>query len=154
MPAKKMLSSAIQDQINSPFSLRSLTGLTLVELIITISLTAIVSVPVSLLLSRQLGAALGARDTSIGMQLARAEMERLDSLNDFFAIASQAAAPVPGFPAYTRSVTVACLLGNCVNTGTGSQGVKRITIVVTKTGSTNPFATLVTYRTKHVFFGG
>jgi len=129
-------------------------GLTLVELVITISLSAILGIPAGILLSEHLNAALRARDAAVAMSLARAEMERLDSLNDFFAIASQAAAPVPGFPAYTRSVTVACLLGNCVNTGTGSQGVKRMTIVVTKTGSTDPFATLVTYRTKHVFFGG
>jgi len=126
----------------------------LVELIITISLSAILGVPVGILLSEHLNAALRARDAAVAMSLARTEMERLDSLNDFFAIASQAAAPVAGFPAYTQSVTMTCFLGDCTNTGTGSQGVKQINIVVTKTGATNPLATIVTYRTKHVFFGG
>jgi prepilin-type N-terminal cleavage/methylation domain-containing protein len=128
-------------------------GLTLVELVITIALAAILGVPVGFILSEHLRGALSARDAAVAMSLARQEMERLDSLNDFFVISSQAAAPVPGFAAYTRAVAVTCLLGNCTNPGTGSQGVKQITIVVTKTGPGDTLATLVSYRTKHVFFG-
>lgn len=128
-------------------------GLTLVELVITISLAAIIGVPVGILLSEQLKGALTARDYTVGMALARAELERLESLNDFFAIASQPAAPVPGFPAYTRSVTVTCLLGDCRSGATKRQGTKRIDVVVTKTDTPDLVATLVTYRTKHVAFG-
>ena len=133
-------------------------GLTLVELVITISLTAILGVPVGVILSEHLRGALRARDYTVAMNLARQEMERLDTFNttsDFIStIITQPAAPVPGFPAYTRAVTVTCLLGNCTSTNTNSQGMKQITIVVTKTGPGDVLATLVSYRTKHVFFGG
>ena len=129
-------------------------GLTLVELVITIALAAILGVPVGFILSEHLRGALRARDYAVAIQLARAEMEELDSWDDFFAINSQPAAPVPGFGAYTREVNVTCPMGNCTNTSTGNQGVKQITIVVTKTGSGETLATLVNYRTKHVFFGG
>ncbi len=128
-------------------------GLTLIELVITISLAAILGIPVGILLSEHLTGALRARDDVVAMSLARAEMERLDSLDDFFAVASQAPVAVPGFDAYTLTVTVRCQFGNCTNTSTGSQGVKQITILVTKTGSADRLATLVSYRTKHVFFG-
>jgi len=133
-------------------------GLTLVELVITISLAAIIGIPTGILLSEHLTGALRARDYIVAMNLARQEMERIDSLNDFFASpdlnVGTTSGTVSGFPAYTRTVTVTCLVGNCTNPGTGSQGVKQITIVVTKTGPGDLLATLVSYRTKHVFFGG
>lgn len=136
-------------------------GMTLVELVITIALAAILGVPAGVILSEYLRGALGARDYTVAMNLARQEMERLDTFNttpDFISmIVSQSAAPVPGFPAYTRAVTVICLslpgAENCTSSDTGTQGVKGITIVVTKTGSSEVLATLVSYRTKHVFFG-
>jgi len=133
-------------------------GLTLVELVITIALAAILCVPAGILLSEHLKGALDARDYTVAMSLARQEMERLDSLNDFFASPDlnigTTSGTVSGFPAYTRTVTISCLVGNCTNPGTGSQGVKQITVVVTKTGPSDVLATLVSYRTKHVFFGG
>jgi len=128
-------------------------GLTLVELVITIALAAILGVPVGFILSEHLRGALRARDYAVAMSLDRQEMERLDSLNNFFSVSTQAAAPVAGFSAYTRAVTVTCLLGDCTNTNTNSQGVKKITVVVTKTGPGDVLATLVSYRTKHVAFG-
>lgn len=133
-------------------------GLTLVELVLTISLAAIIGVPVGFILSEHLRGALWARDAAVAMCLARQEMERLDSLNNFFASpdlsVGTTSGTVSGFPSYTRTVTIICLVGNCTNTGTNSQGVKQITIVVTKTGPGDTLATLVSYRTKHVFFGG
>lgn len=137
-------------------------ALTLVELIITIVLAAIIGIPAGLILSEHLRGALRARDYTVAMSLARQEMERLDSLNttnDFISsIISQPAAPVPGFPSYTRAVTVICLAlpgaEDCTSTDIATQGVKQITIVVTKTGPGDVLATLVSYRTKHVFFGG
>lgn len=141
-------------------------GLTLVELVITISLAAILGVPVGFILSEHLRAALQARDASVAMSLARQEVERLDSFNDFFhadlALPTDPATTTfvnyQGYP-YTLQRTVSCLLGNCTNTGTGSQGVKRVTISVYKSSSPSPppdtlAATLITYRTKHVYFGG
>lgn len=126
-------------------------GLTLVELIMTISLAAIIGIPSGILLSTHLNAALEARDYTVAMSLARAEMERLDSLNDFSSIASQAPAPVPGFPSYEREIIVTCLYSN--NCNAGSFNVKRVDVTVRKTGSSSPLAMLMTYRTQNVLFG-
>ncbi len=136
-------------------------GLTLVELVITISLTAILSIPVGILISEHLTAAIRTRDVMVAMNLARYEMERLDSLNDFFAapdlnIVSTTVQNYQGFP-YTMVRAVDCLVGDCTSILTTSQGVKRIRITVFKPTDSNPLATqmatVVTYRAKHVLFG-
>lgn len=138
-------------------------GLTLVELVITIALAAIIGIPAGVILSEHLRGALRARDYTVAMNLARYEMEQLDSFNDFFhadlALPTDPATTTfvnyQGYP-YTLQRTVTCLLGDCTDTDptTGTQGVKQITIVVTKTTAGDLLATLVTYRTKHVSFGG
>ena len=128
-------------------------GMTLVELVLTIALAAIVGVPTGILGSEQLRGVLTARDQVVAMGLARAELERLESLNDFFAITTQAPAAVPGFAAYTRAVTVTCEAGNCTNTNFDSQGIKQIDVTVTKTGIAGSLASLTTYRAKHVSYG-
>jgi len=136
-------------------------GLTLVELVITIVLAALIGVPVGLLVSEHLGGALRARDEVLGMSLARRELERLDSFDNFFH--SDLALGTPpdqlnyaGTP-YTLRSTVDCIEGNCTTTATSSQGVKRITVRVFRPNAGDPaatlLATLVTYRTKHVAFG-
>ena len=135
-------------------------GLTLVELVITISLAAIISIPVGILVSEHLTGALRARDALVAMNLARYEMEWLDSLNDFCASPDLSVGTTPlvdyqGYP-YTLTRTVTCFLGtcsDCPSPPTTSQGVKRISIAVTKTGESQVLATLSTYRTKHVLFG-
>ena len=132
-------------------------GLTLVELIITISLTAIIGVPAGILLSRQIGAAIDTRDYTVAMSLARYEMERLDSFNDVYhADLFVTNSPVTttivnylGYP-YTLERTVDCLTGDCTN---GNFNVKRVDVTVRKTGSISPLATLTTYRTQNVLFG-
>ncbi len=139
-------------------------GLTLVELIITITLAAILGTAAGLLFSEHITGAMRARDSTVGMNLARGEMERLDSLNNFFAtpdlnvLCPSGAEVVTGptaFSGYPYSYTrrVRCLEGDCCAAGTNSQGVKRVQVTVTKTGSGETVATLVTYRTKHVAFG-
>ena len=149
--------------------LRRRLGLTLVELVITISLAGIIGVPVGIILSRQLDSALRARDYAVAMSLARAEMERVDSASDvaaFCNLNSTAPAPVSGYPAYTVERVVACQTAgsncNCGCTGACGVGgtptsarndIKRIEVRLTKSGSTDRLATLATYRTKYVLFG-
>ncbi len=149
-------------------------GLTLVELVITISLTAILAIPVGILLSEYFTGAVHARDATIAMDLARYELERLDGLNDFFVDHSPAnsdlkvncpsgSAVTQAFPnyqtypsvswPYTLTRVVDCFLGNCCTTGTANPGIKRVRVTVTKSGSIDPLATLTTYRTKNVLFG-
>ena len=138
-------------------------GLTLIELVITISLAGILGIPVGVLLSEQLGAAIHARDASVAMNLARAELERLESFNDFchpetaLTASSGVVVAFPAYPSYVVTRIVSCQTGDCTSTcGTPSNannGIKRVEIRVTKTGSTAPLASLITYRTKFVLYG-
>lgn len=148
-------------------------GLTLVELVITISLAAIIGVPTGILLSEHLTGALRARDYTVAMNLARREMEQLDSLdsasgldnaNGFchpdLALTVPSPPPIVGYwPGYPYDLTriVQCQVGNCgsncASPSNANNGIKRIEIRVTKSGSSDRLATLVTYRTKYVLFG-
>ena len=131
-------------------------GVTLVELVLTIGLAGILGIPTGLLLGEHLNVSLRTRDSNLATQLARYEMERLDSLNNFFAsdlaVGTTVLPTYQGYP-YTLTRTVSCQVGNCTSTSTTSQGVKRIQIAVTKPGSTEPLANLISYRAKCVCFG-
>ena len=149
-------------------------GLTLVELVMTISLAAILGIPVGILLSEQLTGTLKARDYAVAMSLARAEMDRLDILdsppgldnnaNGFCHadLAPTSPTPLPivgywtGYP-YDLTRIVQCQTGdcssNCASPANTNNGVKRIELRVTKSGSSDLLASLVTYRTKYVRFG-
>jgi len=152
-------------------------GLTLVELVITISLAGIIGVPAGIILSRQLDSALRARDASVAMSLARQEMERLDSLVDgsdpdtaFFCttdltLGTSGPTPIAGYPRYsltrivscqTPSSSCACSCSGACGTGLPTNArndVKRIEVWITRSGSSEVLASLVTYRTKYVLFG-
>lgn len=155
--------------------MRAPNGLTLVELIITISLAAIIGVPTGILLSEHLTGALRAQDYTVAMNLARREMERLDSLVNGsnpptanfctadLALGTTGPIPIPGYAQYSLERTVSCQVsagcdcgctGGCDGGPTNARNeVKRIEVRITKSGSTDRLATLVTYRTKYVFFG-
>ena len=148
-------------------------GLTLIELVITITLAAILGIPVGILLSEHLTGALRARDDAVGMSLARAEMDRLDSLdsatgldnaNGFchpnLNLTSLTPPPIVGYWAgfpYDLTRIVQCQTGdctsNCASPSNARNGIKRIEIRVTKTNSGEQVASLVSYRTKYVRFG-
>ena len=144
-------------------SIRTPRGLTLIELVITISLAGILGIPVGILLSEHLNAALRARDATVATNLARYEIERLDSLNDFchadLTINSPGGTTINPYLGYPYALTriVWCQTGNCASNcgapANANNGVKRIEIRVTKSGSSTILASLVTYRTQYVLFG-
>ena len=137
-------------------------GLTLVELIITISLAAIIGIPVGILLSEHLAGALRARDATVAMNLARYELEKIDSLNNFcdpsLNLVTTTIDPYQGLP-YALTRIVSCRTGgttcdNCnLPPSNANNGVKQIQIQVRKSGSSEILATLISYRTKYVNFG-
>ena len=139
------------------------SGLTLVELIITISLAAIISVPVGILLSEQLQSALRARDATVAVNLARYELERLDSLNNVchadLTVNSPAGTTITAYQGYPYNLTriVWCHTGNCASNcaspSNANNGIKRIEIRVTKSDAATPSATVTTYRAKFVLWG-
>lgn len=129
-------------------------GLTLIELVITISLAALLGIPTGLLVGEHLRVGIRSRDSMVATQLARRELEYLDSLNDFFHAEMNSGVFVnyQGVP-YTLTRTVTCI-NNCTAAAAANrQGYKRIVVTVTKPGSSDPLARLITYRTKYVLFG-
>lgn len=138
-------------------------GVTLVELVLAIALAGLISIPAALLLSQTLRAAVQTRDTMAGVSLARAELERLDALNNFFAADLALTCPAGTAVATTLTNyngtpydvvrTVSCQAGNCCSASTNSQGMKRVEVMVRRNGTTDTVCRLATYRTKHVTFG-
>ena len=140
-------------------------GLTLIELIITIVLATIIGLPVGFFVSEYIKGALNARDTTVAMNLARDEIERLESFNDFCHAELNLTGPLgstvarPDYPAYVVTRIVSCQTGNCSSNcslaapANTDNGMKRIEIRVAKVGSSSTLASLMTYRTKFVLFG-
>jgi hypothetical protein len=133
--------------------------LTLVELAIAIGLTGILGIPTGLVVGDLLFGTLHARDAMVALQLARAEMERLDSFDDFFHadLTPPRTTVLPNYLglAYDVTRTVSCQpsAGNCASPDPAIRAIKRIELTVTKTGQTDALARLVSYRTKGVRFG-
>lgn len=132
------------------------SGMTLVELALTVGLAGIIGIPTGLLLSEHLRQAVTSRDSQVATQLARYEMERLDGLNNFFhpdLNLGSRPATIPGYPSYNLAIVISCLPGgNCTNPDIDRHGIKRIQITVTKPGLTNQLARMISYRTKCVCF--
>ncbi len=136
---------------------------TLVELVIAIVVAAVISVPAGWIIANQFEGVLFARDAAVAQNLARAEQERLSALNNFFAadlaLTCPAGSPVtttiPSYLGtnYTLTRRRECQSGDCCNSATSSQGIKRITVQVTRNGAAAILTTLITYWTKHVTFG-
>ena len=147
--------------------------MTLVELVVGISLSAILGIALGVLVSEHLRAALRARDMTVAMNLARAELERLESLGIVVGQenttgfchpdlnitgASGVAVPSVSGPSYVVTRIVTCQTGSCVSNcaspSNANNGIKRIEIRVTKTSSAGERqAYLITYRTKFVLLG-
>lgn len=146
-------------------------GLTLIELILTLGLSAILAIPVGLMLSEQLNGALRARSSAVAMSLARYELERLDSLNDFchadLTITSPtgvllAGAPFSSYPSYevwrivscqAQASATACTSACVASPGATDNAIKRVEVIATRSGTTDRVASLSTYRSKYVTFG-
>ena len=165
--------SKIRNQKFVPVLLDQSQGLTLVELVVGITLSAILGIAVGVLVSEHLRAALRVRDMTVAMSLARAELERLDSLDSVAGQenttgfchpdlnvtgASGVTVSSLGGPSYVVVRIVTCQTGNCASNcasaSNANNGIKRIEIRVTKTSAVGErVAYLVTYRTKFVVFG-
>lgn len=143
-------------------------GLTLVELVVVIALTGIISIPAGMLMAEQIRLALRARDASIAMSLARMELEVLESRTMITGLPGNQSnachadfsngtfVSYAGQP-YTLIRTVVCQIGNCVNncgtTNNGNNGIKRVEITVARNGTTEVVARLTAYRTKFLLDG-
>lgn len=129
--------------------LRPKTGLTLVELIMTIVVLGIVAIPISLFISRNTESVFYCEDLTIALNLARWEMEKINN-TDYGKIAIGTFLS-PDYPEYNYGVTriVAYAQGDA----NSKESLKKITVEVKKTGDMNVLVSLVTYIAKNVSYG-
>ncbi len=127
--------------------LRPKAGFTLVELIMTIVVVGIVSVPISLFIARNIESVFYCEDLTTALNLAKFEMEKINNLTYINIIN----ASFPNYEGYnynlTRSVTYA------QGSGTTPESLKKITVTVTKAGSASVLTSLVTYIANNVTYG-
>lgn len=127
--------------------LRPKTGFTLIELVMTIVVVGIVAVPLSLFIGRNIESVFYCEDLTIALNLAKFEMEYVNNLIYVNIIN----ASLPNYQGYnynlTRSVTY-------VQGGDATaESLKKITVSVTKSGSTSVLVSLVTYIARNVSYG-
>jgi len=131
-------------------------GLTLVELTLTIALLGLIGIPTSLLLTEHLHGALRGRDSVLATQLARRELERLDSFNDFahpdLAVTTVTISNYAGYAGYTMRRVVSCKAGDCIVSPT-APALKEIEVTILREDSSTPLARMTTFRARDVLFG-
>lgn len=123
----------------------SLTGFTLIEIIMAIILLGIVSVVLGLFVSQQVQAVARADEYALAFNLARSEIEFVNNL----AYASITTDNIPNYEGYAgfdmdRTVTA---------TTSGSEEYKTVLVQIRRPGGTENLAALTTYVTKNITFG-
>ena len=125
----------------------ALTGFTLVELVMTIVVVAIVAIPLSLLLFEHTEGTVQSSDRTMALNLARLEMEKVNNL----AYANIVTASFSNYQGYSFDVdrTVSFVQGTSLT----AESLKQVKVDVKRTGSATILATLVTYTARNVAYG-
>ncbi|MFH1876291.1 MAG: prepilin-type N-terminal cleavage/methylation domain-containing protein [Candidatus Omnitrophota bacterium] len=140
-PVRNFISNGVKER-------GSLTGFTLIELIMTIVVVAIIALPLSVMLSQQVQSTFRSSDYSSALNLARLEMEKVNNLA-YDSIASGTFASYEGYPFdVTRTVNFAPGSGVIL-----SESLKQIKVEVRKAGDVTVLAELVTYIARNVNYG-
>ena len=124
------------------------TAFTLIELIMTVVLVAIVVIPSSIFIVESIGGAFRAGDTTVVVNLARMEIERTNNLAYAHAdIAGEGITPIPDYEGYNYD------LSREVAFIDGDTDIKEINVKVYPAGKLgNPedlLATVITHRTSY-----
>jgi prepilin-type N-terminal cleavage/methylation domain-containing protein len=120
-------------------------GFTLVELVMTIVVVGIISIPLAILVREHLRSTVQSNNYAMAMNLARFEMERVKNMS----YASVVAANFTNYQGYNFDVTrtVTFVQGTAVT----AESLKRVVVTVTQGGVT--LATLMTYIPRNVTYG-
>lgn len=126
---------------------RRQTGFSLIELVLTVVVTAIVALPLSLTVQANVQGAYQAQDQMFAQQLGRREMERVNKMP----YAGMVTASFPNYQGYPYDVTrtVTFLQGNAGS----AESLKQITVDVRKAGSPAILASFVTYFARNIAYG-
>jgi len=122
-------------------------GFTLIELIMAIVVIGIISLPISITLSKHVQSVFVSQDYSTALNLARLDMEQ--ALNtDYNSLGSASFSNYQGY-AYDLDRTVNYAQGNWWS----PESLKLVVVSVTKAGSADALVTLKTYIAKNVTSG-
>ena len=122
-------------------------GFTLFELVLTIVVVGIASIPLSLMLSQQAQSIVQSGDHTAALHVARLEMEKVMNIN-YAAITSASFSNYQGF-SYDVVRTVSYVQGSDIT----AESLKKIVVDVKKVGSSTVLESLVTYIAKNVKYG-
>ena len=122
-------------------------GFTLFELVMTIVVVGITSIPLSLMLSQQLSSLVQSGDYTAAHQLVRLEMEKAINTN----YTTLASANYSNYQGYNYDVvrTVSYVQGSDIS----SESLKKVIVDVKKAGSATVLASLSTYIAKNMSYG-
>jgi prepilin-type N-terminal cleavage/methylation domain-containing protein len=122
-------------------------GFTLIELVMTMVVVGIVSIPLSLLLSQHTQSVFQSADYTAALNLARLEMDKVNNMA-YADIVSASFSNYQGYD-YDLTRTMDYAQGSALTT----QSLKKITVSLTRHGSATELLSLVTYIAKNVSYG-
>jgi prepilin-type N-terminal cleavage/methylation domain-containing protein len=134
-------------QLNSLLERSSLKGFSLIELVMTIVVVAIISVPLSHFLVRHIESLFQSRDYTNATNLARFEMEKVNNML-YNNIVSDSFTGYEGYP-YDLARDVSFKEGSAIS----AEGLKEIRVEVMRTGEVDVIISMVTYIADNVSFG-
>ena len=120
---------------------------TLIELLMTIVVVAIIAIPLALLVGEHLNSILRSEEYTMAVDLARFEMENVKNLN----YANIITGSFPNYQGYSFDVTrtVSFAQGN----GASAESLKLVQVDVSRAGSVTILFTLETYIAQNVIYG-
>jgi prepilin-type N-terminal cleavage/methylation domain-containing protein len=127
--------------------IRRKQGFTLIELVLTIIVVGIISIPLSILISQYIESVFVSEDYNIALHLARLEMETVNNLS-YNSIASASYSKYYGYN-YDVVRKVSYAAGNATST----ESMKQVEVQVLKPGTAIALANLKTYITKNLSYG-
>lgn len=119
-------------------------GFTLIELIMAIVVVGIAAIPISVTLSRQIESVFDSQDLSMAVNLARFDLEQMDNA----AYAGITSAVIPNYQGYPYDLTRTVSFVN--GTGLTPESTIKVTTRITKPGSADALAELVTYISNNI----
>jgi len=135
--------------LKSQQKLRRKRGFSLIELIMTIVVVGIISVPLSLLISQHVESMVQSQDYTLAINLARFEMEEVNNMDYASIVSKTSSSPYKGYN-YDVIRTVSFVPPGDAGS---SESLKQITVTVRRSGEATDLVTLVTYIARNVSYG-
>jgi type II secretory pathway pseudopilin PulG len=127
----------------------SLTGQTLVEIIITMVVIGIISIPLAFMVLEHIKGTVQLEEYTIAINLARLEIEKVNNM----AWTSIIPADFLPYSGYNNSYDVRRSVSYVQGSNATPESLKQIIVTVTKHNSTRVLARLITYIARNVNYG-